>query len=80
VIFYVDREGAEIGPFSEEEFREKILAGDIKPGDHYWKEGMADWQLVSEFRGLPSPSAAPPLPPVPRLPKKKKKQTTRFFL
>ena len=80
MIFYITREGAEIGPFSEEEFREKLLGGDIKPGDHYWQEGMDDWQLIGEYSGLPSPSAPPRLPAVPRVRKKKKKQTTRFFL
>ena len=75
MIFHVAREGAEIGQFSEEEFGDKILTGNIKPGDHYWKEGMDDWQLVSEYRGLQSPSGPPTLPPLPRMPEKKKART-----
>ncbi len=54
-VFYVGRGGTELGQFNEQEFRDKILTGSIRPGDHYWKEGMDDWQLVSEYRGLPSP-------------------------
>jgi hypothetical protein len=33
---------------------------------------MDDWQLVSKYRSLPSPSGPPTLPPTPRVPKKKK--------
>jgi hypothetical protein len=75
MIFHVGREGLEIGQFGEDEFRDKILTGNIKPGDHYWTEGMDDWQLVSEYRGLPSPSSPPSLPPLPPMPEKKKKRT-----
>jgi hypothetical protein len=75
MIFRVAREGAEIGQFSEEEFRDKIFTGNIKPGDHYWTEGMEDWHLVSDYRGLPSPSGPPTLPPLPRMPEKKKART-----
>jgi transcription elongation factor Elf1 len=80
VIFHVAREGAEIGQFSEEEFRHNINIGNIKPGDHYWTEGMDDWRSVSEYRSLPSPSDPPPLSSMPQLQNKKKQQTGRFFL
>jgi GYF domain 2 len=53
-MVYVAREGAELGQFSEEEFRHNLLTGDIAPGDHYWTEGMDDWQSVSKYRSLPS--------------------------
>src|SRR5437867_13433926 len=35
---------------------------------------MDDWQLVSEYRGLPSPTTPPTLPPLPRMPETKKKK------
>jgi DNA-directed RNA polymerase subunit RPC12/RpoP len=79
MVFHVAREGAEIGQFSEEQFRHNIRVGKIKPGDHYWTEGMDDWRSVSEYPSLPSPSGPPPLPPVPQVPKKKQR-TERFFL
>jgi DNA-directed RNA polymerase subunit RPC12/RpoP len=73
-VFYVGRGGTELGQFNEQEFRDKILTGSIRPGDHYWKEGMDDWQLVSEYRGLPSPTTPPTLPPLARMPETKKKK------
>jgi len=73
-VFYVGRGGTELGQFSEQEFRDRILTGNIRPGDHYWKEGMDDWQLVSEYRGLPSPTTPPTLPPLTRMPETKKKR------
>jgi hypothetical protein len=79
-VFYVARQGAEIGQFSVEEFRHNVRVGKIKPGDHYWTEGMDDWRLVSEYRSLPSPSGPPPLPPLAQAPKKKPQRTERFFL
>ncbi len=75
MIFHVARDGSEVGQFSEKEFRDKIFAGEIQPDNHYWTEGMDDWQLVSEYRSLPSRSGPPTLPPVPRVPEKKRRRT-----
>jgi len=52
MIFHVAREGEVIGEFSESTFQEKIFAGEIRPGDHYWTEGLPDWRLVSQYRIL----------------------------
>jgi hypothetical protein len=80
MVFYVAREGAEIGQFNEEDFRRNIRVGNIRPGDRFWREGMDDWRLVSEYGSLPSSSGPPPLPSMPQLQNKKKQQTGRFFL
>jgi len=77
-VFHVAREGAEICQLSEEEFRHDVSAGNIRPGDYYWTEGMGDWQLVSEYSGLWSSSGPPPLPPKPQV-EKKNPPTGRFF-
>jgi DNA-directed RNA polymerase subunit M/transcription elongation factor TFIIS len=74
-VFCVGRSGTELGKFSEQEFRDKILSGEIRPYDDYWTEGMDDWQSVSEYRSLPSPSGPPTLPPLRRTPEKKKRRT-----
>jgi hypothetical protein len=74
MIFHVGRDGTELGQFSEQEFRDKISAGEIRPYDHYWTQGMDDWQLVSEYRRLPSSPGPPTLPPLRRMPEKKKKK------
>jgi GYF domain 2 len=63
MIFHVAREGEVIGEFSESTFQEKIFAGEIRPGDHYWTEGLPDWRLVSQYRILAKTvrmSAEPP--------------------
>jgi hypothetical protein len=66
--FHVAREGAVMGEFEEQIFRNKVFSGEIRPNDLYWTAGFADWRPVSEFRVarktepilLDPDSAAPP--------------------
>jgi hypothetical protein len=66
--FHVAREGAVLGEFEEQIFRNKVFSGEIRPNDLYWTAGFADWRAVSEFRVarktepilLDSGSAVPP--------------------
>lgn len=66
--FHVAREGAVMGEFEEQIFRNKVFAGEIRPNDLYWIPGFPDWRPVSEFRvarktepiPLDSASAVPP--------------------
>ena len=48
--FHVAREGAVMGEFEEQIFRNKVFSGEIGPNDFYWTAGFADWRPVSEFR------------------------------
>jgi hypothetical protein len=48
--FHVAREGAVIGEFEEQIFRNKVFSGEIRPNDLYWTAGFTDWRPVSEFR------------------------------
>jgi GYF domain 2 len=48
--FHVAREGAVMGEFEEQIFRNKVFSGEIRPNDLYWTAGFADWRPVSEFR------------------------------
>lgn len=48
--FHVAREGAVVGEFEEQSFRNKVFAGEIMPNDFYWRAGFSDWRPVSEFR------------------------------
>ena len=48
--FHVARDGAVVGEFDEQTFRNKVFAGEITPIDFYWRAGFDDWRLVSEFR------------------------------
>jgi hypothetical protein len=48
--FHVAREGAVLGEFEEQLFRNKVFSGEIRPNDLYWTAGFTDWRPVSEFR------------------------------
>jgi GYF domain 2 len=48
--FHVAREGAVMGEFEEQIFRNKVFSGEIRPSDFYWTAGFTDWRPVSEFR------------------------------
>ena len=48
--FHVAREGAVMGEFEEQIFRNKVFAGEIRPSDLYWMPGFNNWRPVSEFR------------------------------
>lgn len=48
--FHVAREGAVLGEFEEQIFRNKVFSGEIRPNDWYWTAGFTDWRPVSEFR------------------------------
>jgi hypothetical protein len=76
--FHVAREGAVVGEFEEQTFRNKVFSGEIIPTDSYWRVGFSEWRPVSEFRvarktekilmetarSLRSEAPAPPLPAV----------------
>ena len=48
--FHVAREGAVLGEFEEQIFRNKVFSGEIRSNDLYWTAGFADWRPVNEFR------------------------------
>src|SRR5207253_7938402 len=72
--FHVAREGAVMGEFEEQIFRNKVFAGEIRPSDLYWIPGFNDWRPVTEFRVarktepivLDGASAVPPAIRTPR--------------
>jgi predicted RNA-binding Zn-ribbon protein involved in translation (DUF1610 family) len=65
MIFHVARAGEVIGEFSESAFQEKVFAGEIRPEDHYWTEGLADWRPVSQYRiAAKTVRMSPVLPPI----------------
>ena len=60
----VSRNGEEIGAWPEAEVRRLYARGDLLPTDHFWREGMAEWQVLeSLFPAVPGPSQPPPVPP-----------------
>ena len=66
--FHVARDGAVMGEFEEQIFRNKVFSGEIRPSDLYWIPGFNHWRPVSEFRvarktepiALDDGSAVPP--------------------
>jgi hypothetical protein len=60
-MIHVNRGGTSLGAFSEEEVREGLRTGRFVPTDLGWREGMANWQPLSQFPELGA--AAPAAPP-----------------
>lgn len=68
--YYIAQNGSQTGPFTPEEVKKQVAAGEATSSAMVWSEGMPDWQpLESVFpRGAPTsppplPSTPPPLPP-----------------
>src|SRR6266513_6012444 len=61
-MIHVNRGSTSLGAFSEEEVREGLRTGRFAPTDIGWREGMANWQPLSQFAELAGATpAAPPL-------------------
>jgi hypothetical protein len=61
-MIHVNRGATSLGVFSEEEVREGIRTGRFASTDIGWREGMANWQPLSQFAELAgATAAAPPL-------------------
>lgn len=52
--------GAQEGPYSEDEFRDLIARGHIRPDTYVWADGMQDWKYAGDIPGLLSPGRVPP--------------------
>lgn len=64
---HVNRGATSLGAFPEEQVREALQTGRFQPTDLGWKEGMANWQPLSQFSefaddiaGAARASGAPP--------------------
>jgi hypothetical protein len=67
-MIHVNRGATSLGAFPEEQVREGIRAGRFLPSDLGWKEGMTNWQPLSQFADFAedlkaaAPVASPPPP------------------
>jgi hypothetical protein len=61
-MIHVNRGATSLGVFSEEEVREGLRTGRFALSDIGWREGMANWQPLSQFAELAGDTpAVPPL-------------------
>src|SRR5437588_885926 len=69
-MIHVNRGATSLGAFPEEQVREGIRAGRFGGSDLGWKEGMANWQPLSQFSEFAEDfsSAAKPGAPPPQIP------------
>lgn len=57
MVTHIARLGKVIGQYEPEDLEKALADGSVKGGDHWWRQGMTDWKLVSVESPLP-----PPLP------------------
>lgn len=62
---YLIKNGAQIGPFSEEQTKGMISAGMISHDDLAWIAGAAGWQPIRSILNLTQSPPPPLLPPIP---------------
>src|SRR6059036_1755637 len=72
-MIHVNRGATSLGVFSEEQIRKGLRTGRFAASDIGWREGMANWQPLSQFAefadiqagaaGVPPLQTGAPLPP-----------------
>ena len=58
----IHRGGQQFGPYSLDEVRSYLAAGQLQPADSAWHEGLPDWVPLDQIAGV---AGAPPPPPPP---------------
>lgn len=63
--FYA-KDGSPSGPITEDDFRARVVAGEIKPDTHVWNASMPDWQRAQHVPGVfdAAPHVVSPVEPV----------------
>jgi hypothetical protein len=56
MLWYYQEDGIQIGPLTETEFEQKVMAGQVNQQTMVWNESMADWQSYATVM-----AAMPPL-------------------
>jgi len=68
--WFYSSSGQQIGPVSARQLKSLADSHQLQPTDLIWSEGMPDWRLASDTKGLfgaamPKPTAPPIPPPLP---------------
>lgn len=63
VKIYLSKNGAQNGPFSDEQVRGMLTAALISPDDLAWHKARSTWQPLREILGLSQPPPIPSTPP-----------------
>jgi hypothetical protein len=68
--WYYTVQGQRFGPVSFEQLKQVAESGQLQASDMVWKDGMAQWAVASQVKGLipavmPPPPSVPPPPPLP---------------
>jgi membrane protease subunit (stomatin/prohibitin family) len=65
-LFHAELNGQAAGPFTIDQLRQYVTAGQLNPNSNVWANGMPNWvaaQTVPALAPLFAPSMPPPLPP-----------------
>jgi membrane protease subunit (stomatin/prohibitin family) len=65
-LFHAEINGQAAGPFTIDQLRQYVTAGQLNPNSNVWANGMPNWvaaQTVPALAPLFAPAAPPPLPP-----------------
>lgn len=49
--WYLHRNGEQSGPFMDQEFRQMLADGMVRPSDLVWHDGATDWRNAADFLG-----------------------------
>lgn len=55
--YHVAQNGEKIGPLEREEVLRRLIAGELKPNDLGWHEGLAEWEPLSKLIPPPPPAS-----------------------
>jgi hypothetical protein len=58
MLWYYQEDGIQIGPLTETEFEQKVMAGQVTHQTMVWNEGLVGWQTYASVMGA---MAAPPV-------------------
>lgn len=63
--YYIARDAQQSGPFSEQEIKDRINSGQIRPSDYCWCAGMSGWKSAGSVFNMGTIYTPPPMPASP---------------